>query len=131
MVLAFPYRIVRLSVVATTSTGLVIVNLRLFQPQYSINAQFVVDPDARVRYWFGGVPGSTHDKYKVHALEVAFFAAPSRRGLSYRSCAAWHSRLLFQIMVQGYERITFAIVPDEVRYPDRIVGIALLLSSMQ
>jgi hypothetical protein len=20
-----------------------------------------VDPDARVRYWFGGVPGSTHD----------------------------------------------------------------------
>ncbi len=29
------------------------------------------------------------------------------------------------------ERIAFAIVPDEVRYPDRIVGIALLLSSMQ
>jgi hypothetical protein len=28
---------------------------------YSINVQFVVDPDARVRYWFGGVPGSTHD----------------------------------------------------------------------
>ncbi len=29
------------------------------------------------------------------------------------------------------ERIAFAIVPDEVRYPDRIVGIALLLWSMQ
>ncbi len=28
---------------------------------YSINVQFVLDPDARVRYWFGGVPGSTHD----------------------------------------------------------------------
>ena len=25
------------------------------------------------------------------------------------------------------ESIAFAIVPDEVRYPDRIVGIALLL----
>jgi hypothetical protein len=33
MVLAFPYRIVRLSVVATTSTGFVIVNLCIFQPQ--------------------------------------------------------------------------------------------------
>jgi hypothetical protein len=29
------------------------------------------------------------------------------------------------------ERIAFAIVPDEVHYPDRIVGIALLLWSMQ
>jgi hypothetical protein len=29
------------------------------------------------------------------------------------------------------ERIAFAIVPDEVRYPDRIVGITLLLWSMQ
>ncbi len=29
------------------------------------------------------------------------------------------------------ERIAFAIVPDEVRYPDRIVGIALLLRSTQ
>ncbi len=29
------------------------------------------------------------------------------------------------------ERIVFAIVPDEARYPDRIVGIALLLCSMQ
>ena len=28
---------------------------------------------------------------------------------------------------QATERIAFAIVPDEVRYPDRIVGIALLL----
>ncbi len=30
-----------------------------------------------------------------------------------------------------FERIAFAIVPVEVRYPDRIVGIALLLSSTQ
>ncbi len=29
------------------------------------------------------------------------------------------------------ERIAFAIVPVEVRYPDRIVGMALLLWSMQ
>ena len=29
------------------------------------------------------------------------------------------------------ERIAFAIVPVEVRYPDRIVGIALLLWSKQ
>ena len=29
------------------------------------------------------------------------------------------------------ERIAFAIVQVEVRYPDRIVGIALLLCSMQ
>jgi hypothetical protein len=29
------------------------------------------------------------------------------------------------------ERIAFAVVPVEVRYPDRIVGIALLLGSMQ
>ncbi len=29
------------------------------------------------------------------------------------------------------ERIAFAIVPVEVRYPDRIVEIALLLSSRQ
>ncbi len=31
----------------------------------------------------------------------------------------------------GGERIAFAIVPDEVRYPDRVVGMALLLWSMQ
>ncbi len=30
-----------------------------------------------------------------------------------------------------FERIAFAIVPVEVRYPDRIVGIALLLWSKQ
>ncbi len=35
------------------------------------------------------------------------------------------------LVTGGSERIAFAIVPDEVRYPDRIVGIALLLSSMQ
>ena len=29
------------------------------------------------------------------------------------------------------ERIAFAIVPVEVRYPNRIVGMALLLWSMQ
>ena len=32
---------------------------------------------------------------------------------------------------QEAERIAFAIVPVEVRYPDRIVGMALLLWSMQ
>ena len=37
MVLAFPYRIVRLSVVATTSTGFVIVNLCLFVHTYVEN----------------------------------------------------------------------------------------------
>ena len=35
------------------------------------------------------------------------------------------------LVTGGSERIAFAIVPDEVRYPDRIVGIALLLWSMQ
>jgi hypothetical protein len=35
------------------------------------------------------------------------------------------------LVTGGSERIAFAIVPDEVRYPDRIVGIALLLSSTQ
>ncbi len=36
------------------------------------------------------------------------------------------------LVIGGSEKIAFAIVPDEVRYPpDRIVGIALLLSSMQ
>ncbi len=32
-----------------------------------------------------------------------------------------------KLMLNLYERIAFAIVPVEVRYPDRIVGIALLL----
>ena len=32
---------------------------------------------------------------------------------------------------KNLERIAFAIVPVEVRYPDRIVGIALLLWSKQ
>ena len=31
------------------------------------------------------------------------------------------------LVTGGSERIAFAIVPVEVRYPDRIVGIALLL----
>ena len=35
------------------------------------------------------------------------------------------------VLNHSCERIAFAIVPDEVRYPDRIIGIALLLSSMQ
>ncbi len=35
------------------------------------------------------------------------------------------------LMEDKRERITFAIVQVEVRYPDRIVGIALLLCSMQ
>ena len=33
------------------------------------------------------------------------------------------------LVTGGSERIAFAIVPVEVRYPDRIVGIALLLRS--
>ena len=35
------------------------------------------------------------------------------------------------LVTGGGERIAFAIVPVEVRYPDRIVGMALLLWSMQ
>jgi hypothetical protein len=35
------------------------------------------------------------------------------------------------LVTGGIERIAFAIVLVEVRYPDRIVGIALLLWSMQ
>jgi len=35
------------------------------------------------------------------------------------------------LVTGGSERIAFAIVPVEVRYPDRIVGIALLLWSKQ
>ena len=35
------------------------------------------------------------------------------------------------LVTGGSERIAFAIVPVEVRYPDRIVGMALLLWSMQ
>jgi hypothetical protein len=38
-----------------------LLTLSFRKSNYSINVQFVVDPDARVRYWFGGVPGSTHD----------------------------------------------------------------------
>ena len=35
------------------------------------------------------------------------------------------------LVTGGSERIAFAIVQVEVRYPDRKVGIALLLCSMQ
>ena len=35
------------------------------------------------------------------------------------------------LVTGGREKIAFAIVPVEVRYPDRIVGMALLLWSMQ
>jgi hypothetical protein len=35
------------------------------------------------------------------------------------------------LVTEGSERIAFAIVPDEVHYPDRVVGMALLLCSMQ
>jgi hypothetical protein len=38
---------------------------------------------------------------------------------------------LLTINLRMFERIAFAIVPVEVRYPDRIVGMALLLWSMQ
>ena len=35
------------------------------------------------------------------------------------------------LVTGGSERIAFAIVPVEVHYPDRVVGIALLLWSMR
>ncbi len=40
---------------------------------YSINIQFVVDPDARVRYQFGGVPGSTHDSRYIFQPSFLIF----------------------------------------------------------
>jgi hypothetical protein len=79
MVLAFHYHVVPRSVAVTTSIGFLTYPTAPLPPQtpfacfltyialfifllgffrksnYSVNVQFVVDPDARVRYWFGGV----------------------------------------------------------------------------
>jgi hypothetical protein len=77
--------------------------------------------------WVPGPPCGTHRSVGPRT------ALPSPRWWS--GSKPWlplsfpHPHLYF--LPQHFERIAFAIVPDEVRYPDRIVGIALLLSSMQ
>ncbi len=51
-----------------------------------------MDPDARVRYWFGGVPGSTHDSrlqtiiptipttsMRLHFMLLLFFCSAFRQ----------------------------------------------------
>ena len=86
-----------------------------------------------------GVQGSRPNRKGARTVQNSPSAGAKRILLS-RICLKWNDyyniyqlteTMASAIMHQICERIAFAIVLAEVRYPDRIVGIALLLWSKQ